>query len=86
VDEIISKVIELISKNIYIHFFLLFSILAEIMPLPSDQLLLQKLRSAISKMHSFGLIGVHDAGVTPNELKFYKKYIYLILFFNEVFK
>lgn len=49
------------------------------MPLPSEQLLLQQLRSAISKMHSFGLIGVHDAGIPLNILEFFKKYILTFL-------
>ncbi|RIA93115.1 amidohydrolase 3 [Glomus cerebriforme] len=50
-------------------------LITEIMPLPSEQSLLQKLRLAISKMHSFGLIGVHDAGVSLDLLKFYKKIV-----------
>ena len=52
------------------------------MPLPSEQLLLQKLRLAISQMHSFGLIGVHDAGVPLDLLEFYKKYISTSVFIN----
>jgi predicted amidohydrolase YtcJ len=50
-------------------------LITKIMPLPSEQLLLQKLRLAISKMHSFGLIGVHDAGVPLDLLEFYKKIV-----------
>ncbi|CAB4417656.1 unnamed protein product [Rhizophagus irregularis] len=50
-------------------------LIKKIMPSPSEQLLLQQLRSAISKMHSFGLIGVHDAGIPLNILEFFKKII-----------
>lgn len=57
------------------------------MPSPSEQLLLQQLRSAISKMHSFGLIGVHDAGIPLNILEFFKKYISMIsLIFYKYFR
>ncbi|CAI2168158.1 13686_t:CDS:10 [Funneliformis geosporum] len=36
-------------------------LIMKIMPSPSEQKLLQQLRLAIYRMHSFGLIGVHDA-------------------------
>lgn len=31
------------------------------------------LKSAMERLHSFGLVGVHDAGVNPDELRLYRK-------------
>ncbi|CAG8491597.1 13015_t:CDS:10 [Funneliformis caledonium] len=50
-------------------------LITKIMPSPSEQTLLQQLRLAIYRMHSFGLIGVHDASVSLDKLKFYKRII-----------
>ncbi|RIB16636.1 amidohydrolase family-domain-containing protein [Gigaspora rosea] len=47
----------------------------QISPQPTDQQLSANLKAAIYEMHSHGLTGIHDAGVLPKILTFYKNTI-----------
>lgn len=41
-------------------------------PQPDDTLKTAFLKSAIESLHSVGLVGMHDAGVTPDQLRLYR--------------
>src|SRR5438045_8775267 len=50
------------------------TLVEDISPLPSDVDRLTTIKLAMKSLNSVGLVGVHDAGVFPNELVLYKKY------------
>ncbi|KAI9137497.1 amidohydrolase 3, partial [Paraphysoderma sedebokerense] len=48
------------------------NIVEAIKPSPSKERLMLALKSATNEMHRNGLVGLHDAGVLPHDLEFYK--------------
>lgn len=50
-------------------------VVMKLWPRPGDVRKTAFLRSAMESLHSVGLVGMHDAGVTPDELRLYKELV-----------
>lgn len=53
------------------------TLVEKISPNKTEEELTTMFKTAIRDLNSVGLVGVHDAGVTPRNIKLYQKYIVL---------
>jgi len=49
------------------------TLVEEVSPIPSDKDRTTTVKLAMKSLNSVGLVGVHDAGVFPDEVSLYKK-------------